>query len=191
MLQKCIATSDRLYRYFSFDRKRKIALFASGVIFSCVLLFVLLSSILRIASTPLTQDRAASLLFEIRAHVEEASKNSVNREVFSKEIQEARTLLGELEKTGYYIQDRLNLLHDIEVLQKQVNGIISLSPRDDQKLYAFESSDVHEEKKWIFDLKQGYLIIEPTQIISSVSQKNNETTKTALPTGEVVLDVTL
>lgn len=78
------------------------------------------------------------------------------------------------------------------MLQKQVNGIISLAPREDQKLYTFESaSEEKETKKWVFDLKQGFVVVETRGIIDAVAKQNANPQKVPLPAGEEVIDAAL
>ncbi len=174
------------YPYFMFDRKRKVFLFLFWVFLSCVLLFIVLSSLIRVVTTSVTQDDATRTLLEVRNHLEEATRYSVNREVFSEHITKAEQKLASLESSQFFLQDRLKLTQDIDVLKKQVNGVISIVPSADSQWYTLPSSK--DSVIGVYEMGQKFAIVTNTRVIDGIDSEQKQTMSTPLLPWEEAID---
>ncbi|MFO0764060.1 MAG: hypothetical protein U0518_04370 [Candidatus Gracilibacteria bacterium] len=176
------------YPYFMFDRKRKVIFFLFGVVLSCVLLFVVLSSLIRVVTTSVTQDDATRQLLDIRNHLEEATRYSIDREVFTQHIKKAEEGLASLESSQFFLQDRIKLTQDIDILKKQVNGVISISPSADSQWYTLPASK--DNIIGVYEMGQKFVIVTNTSIIDGINGEQKPVTSIPLPPGEEAIDAT-
>lgn len=161
-----------------FDRKRKAIFFLSGVLLSCILLFVVLSSLIRVVTTSVTQDDATRTLLDVRNHLEEATRYSINREIFSDHITKAEEHLASLESSQFFLQDRIRLAQDIDVLKKQVNGVISINPSSDSQWYTLPSSK--DRIIGVYEIGQRFAIVTNTRVIDGINSEQKQANSTPL-----------
>jgi hypothetical protein len=176
------------YPYFVFDRKRKAIFFLSGVLLSCILLFVVLSSLIRVVTTSVTQDDATRTLLDVRNHLEEATRYSINREIFSDHITKAEEHLASLESSQFFLQDRIKLAQDIDVLKKQVNGVISINPSSDSQWYTLPSSK--DRIIGVYEIGQRFAIVTNTRVIDGINSEQKQANSTPLLPWEEAIDAT-
>ena len=127
----------------------------------------------------MTQDNATSTLLEIRNHLEEATKYSVDRKVFLEHITKAEERLSSLKSSQFFLQDRIKLTRDIDVLKKQVNGVISIAPSLDSQLYTLPLSN--ESVIGVYEMGQKYAVVTSTQVIDAINNEKKQVISIPLP----------
>lgn len=146
---------------------------------SCILLFVVLSSLIRVVTTSVTQDDATRTLLDVRNHLEEATRYSINREIFSEHISKAEEQLASLKSSQFFLQDRIKLAQDIDVLKKQVNGVVSIDPSPDSQWYAISSNK--DRIIGAYEMGQKFAIVTDTKVIDAINIDQKQVNITSLP----------
>jgi len=104
---------------------------------SAILLYLILSSFLSVASTVSSTEDLKQSLIVAQENIQIASQNINNEDTFNLNIQQANDIIKNLEDENLFLSDVQILKDRIGILQKQFNGIETFSTNSENTIYSF------------------------------------------------------
>lgn len=120
-------------------QKTRQILLSLGILVSIGLLYIVLSWFFQIASNSQGAELAKENLLQAQSSVIAASENMNNPDMFELNIENAQTIITDLEAKQLFLGDISILKDNMSVLQKQFNGIEPFEVTADNTMYSFNT----------------------------------------------------
>ena len=119
------------------SKKTKQVVLATGVLFSGILLYFLVSWFFIVASTSPDLEQSKQSLIQAQNYIITASENMNDADVFGLNIEGAKSIIETLKDKNLFLNDLEKLKDDMWVLQKQFNGISPFETDAQSLVYEF------------------------------------------------------
>ena len=104
-----------------------------------IFLYVLVSGFLHVTSQTQSSEDLKQALIDADTAITTASENINNEDIYTLNMESAEELIKQVEQAGLYLGDVAKLKDEMNILQKQYNGIESFTPNTSNTLTTFES----------------------------------------------------
>ncbi len=174
--------------YLKNDKNIKTGLLMAGIIVSLILLYSLFSTLISLGTNSVDTEWVKENITQAKTHLRLASENLSNEQLFHINIQEAQSIVSNLESDALFIDDVSKLNDDIRILQGQFNKVNTFETSVADSLYTGDISDAVT----VIRNKLKTYIIKPKSILGPINlpdTKVEEYSFTSLEKDEEFIDV--
>ena len=133
---------DSLSLHFKKSSKNiKSIIFISWIIISLVLIYQVLSAVITATSNNNIKELAKTQLTEAKNYIWVASENIANKNNFDENIENALSLITQIEEKKIFLNDIEKIRDQIGTLRKQFNKVETFNPSSESTLYTWDWAD--------------------------------------------------
>ena len=120
-------------------KKTRQILLGLWIFLSAWVLYFIISWFFSVSSNIASSDVAKEKLITAQNHIITASENTNDADIFSFNIETAETIISDLESENLFLNDLTKLKDEVNVLEKQFNGISPFETTAENQLFGFDA----------------------------------------------------